>query len=981
MFDDTGQILISLGIDRTALERTLRDLHTLRDSLDSVSASVSDIEEVSYRAADVLQTEVARATEDIYSSVHQVREELNMTRLQRAQRGARTFGTRLMNIGRQLGERLMSLSHYGGFGTFGGYGGYGYTDTDAIGSWFGEISQNFSRLRESVLGMAGAAASAYSGLQSVVGGLTSIVGSAGVAAAALVAVGAVFVAFELHAYNVRKRFEEFTRGIEEEIEARRRLREAQQADVAELQKRINDLTAELEGQLGAARKLIVLSIREELPQYRAEAVNQLASLAHQAAQVAAAQGEDYNRALERFATEAVEKLSGTQVTSILYQMQSKRLGILGTGVGPVGDPTSGASVAAKIYPELQRVVDELGILLQAMEAASARAQRIEAIEQAQRRTALQAEMRDFARTGTAEALRDERTRLREQIAGVQALIKEYEALGVQNQEVAEAVKNANRELAQLVERQEALESIAAPLIEQREREAKAVEALVASIEADAEARRRAADMTSEEIARRRQEINAEIAETARAISLLRLQGAQSEAANAALQEYIQKMAQLRGETERLTRITEPLVMQREREADLRERITNRNTALIQAVMQFDEDMRQIEEQAYKDRAEIQRRYNERLVEIAAEAAKEAADAVKQYQEQLQSLRDEYLRGEAEAEQSYRERVINERIQFQRDEARAYEEHARRLQDILRDAQRREEDLIMARDFAALYQARRDTAYALEDANREFTEQRAERAREYSVRLADEAAQFEKERQQRAAEYAKRLADAQEQFNKERALAEQRRLEAINEARLAQDRERAVLEQNYRQQIELRRQALQRELADIADFGYRKAELERAALERGLQMIGATIDRFTARQIGLMNAELTRMQAAANAIQDQARRAVVQMPSPRARGGTVQYRAGGGAVYHGNLYYVNEPGSSRNEGFNNVPFPPNIGGIFIPLHDGMINGNVASNPRVSGGISLTFNVTAASDPQLTAEAIRRTVIQTVRQLLL
>lgn len=985
MFNASGleEISIRLGLDEGALRRALRGLSELEGAIDEVGESVDALGERSQDAGTRLTRAVRSASDDTMQAVDEVRQELNQTRLTRLRRGLAAAGGRVV---RYASERdLLGLQQM----RFMAYGSPLLNLANAAQSL--KSMGDEARTLEQYLG------DAQNTVMQFGSALMQLGLSAGVALAAASALTAALIAFEMHAQNVRRQFNAIIKKMEEEIEIRTRLAEMERSDPLELQQRIREQNEQRRIVLEAGRKVIIESLRSEAAQHRAERVNLLEEQAYQMASKALEAGQIKREEFEKFKDDMrraiVDALSESELVSLLLDMKSETMGFLGTGAGGMGDPTEGAKAAGAVIDRLVEANREIAIAMNAMKSAVERMERIRTIEGARRRLSVELEMREMGATGDRESLERERRQIAAQIANLQTLLAEYQKMDQQHQEVAEAIRQTNDELAQLQERQEALERVAAPLIEAREAETKRMEAqqreienLVAALDAEADARRQARTMSSEQLAERRREIMDEISATEHAIRKLKMQGESNKAAQEAIAEYNKKLESLRAETERLTRVTEPLIRQREREADLQERFENRNRALIEAVMRFDDDVRQIEEDTYKERAAIQQRYNERLVQIAQDAAKEAADAFKRLQEQLSDIRNEYLEGETSARQAYNERLVEQRVQFERDEVKAYEDHAKRLEGILRDAQRREEDLILARDFAALFQARRDTSYALQDANREFNEQRAERAREFAVRLSDEAAQFEKERQQRAVEYAKRLAEAQAQYQKERQLAEQRRIEALNEARVARDRERQELEIGYQRQLEARRQLLQRELADIADFGRRKAELERAALERGLQMIGAAIDRFTQQQIGKMNAEIARMQAAANAAAEAARRAAhQQLPAPRPPlpatrgGGSVRYYAGGGMIYKGDIALVNEPGSSRREGFNNVPFPP-VSGLFLPLKDGMINGNVARAPSAGNHVALTFNVTGAADPALTAEAIRKIVVRTMRDVL-
>lgn len=629
--------------------------------------------------------------------------------------------------------------------------------------------------------------------------------------------------------------------------------------------------------------------------------------------------------------------------------------------------------ASAVAGQLSQVLEQLTINESELANVRAREARQLQAQIALQDARLQNEARAAGRTLDADGLSAAREALQKQVEETENLIAALIDLGGGNEFAQEAIRGLNEELGVLLVRQRLLESETAPLVAAREREAQATreataetQRIIKALEDDAAARRAALQATSEGVAARRAEIVTEIDNARRVVERLRLQGGANEEAQRKIEEYTRKIEELSAETDRLTRITEPLVRQREREAQFQQQIEQRNAALTGAVLRYEDDVARIEEDAYKQRASVQQRYNDDLVNIAKRAADDAATALARLQERRAGLLIAAQQAERDAQNRAAQQRLDAQINYQRDEAKAASDHAQRLQDIQRNAQRREQDLILSRDFAGLFRSRRDTGFALEDANREAQQASGERAAQFRQQQADAAAAFEQDRQQRAAKFAQDLADAAVQYAKERALAEQKRAEAIalavqeRDAALQAARDAAIAAQNAR------KAAFQQELADIADFGRRKAEVERAALERGLQLIGATIDRYTAQQLARLGNEIARAEAARGRVEAAAR-------VSSGGGGVIQRRASGGAVQAGQSYLVNEPNSSGREGFNNTRFPPSLG-LFIPQTSGTVNKDMGGSP-----ISLTFNVTGTQDPQLTAQAIQRIVLRTLQEV--
>lgn len=357
--------------------------------------------------------------------------------------------------------------------------------------------------------------------------------------------------------------------------------------------------------------------------------------------------------------------------------------------------------------------------------------------------------------------------------------------------------------------------------------------------------------------------------------------------------------------------------------------------IIGAVKKYDDDVARIEEDALKRRADAQKNYNDALIAAAKRAADDATKALEALKERRSALARDFGRAEADATTKFQQDRLNAQIEYQRQEADAERDRVRRLEDIRKDAQRREFDLILNRDFAGLFASRLDTTRQIEDTNTEFGRGQQDRAAEFAQNQADAARAFELERQQRQAKYQQDLADAQAQYEKERAQIAQQRAQAIAEAQA--NRAKAIADDRaaYQQQLAARRQALQSELRTIADFGREKIKVEAEILKRGLEII---------RQLG----------ASASGSKPVTRRAT------------------GGPLMAGQPSLVNDGFKGQRESFNGAMLPGGMG-LFIPSKGGSVSPGAAPN------VDLTFNVTGGNDPAATAQAIRPMIERVLKEV--
>lgn len=365
---------------------------------------------------------------------------------------------------------------------------------------------------------------------------------------------------------------------------------------------------------------------------------------------------------------------------------------------------------------------------------------------------------------------------------------------------------------------------------------------------------------------------------------------------------------------------------------------DRRKNMADAVQKFNDDVKKIDDDYYQSRAESERKHADNLVEIAAKAAEDSEAALKKLEQRRTDLRRDFERGEVEASQKTQQDQLDLQIQAQRDEAKAFRDHQRNLEKIRKDAQDREFELILNRDFAGLFFSRRQTNKQLEEATGGFLADRTERARQTSERASDLARQAAQERAQRLATYQQNLADARAQYIQERAEIVAQKQDAINKAR----------------------EAHQRELADLATKYQRELQLRRTAIERELQLVSMSASARLRLEQQTQNALFQQAQRILQSVSAQQAAAVASYRGPNAA--RSNFRAGGGSVYPGQSYVVNDAYRGQRESFNGTPFPPGMG-MFFPMQAGNVS------PGTGPSINMPITISGAGDPAATARAVR------------
>lgn len=381
--------------------------------------------------------------------------------------------------------------------------------------------------------------------------------------------------------------------------------------------------------------------------------------------------------------------------------------------------------------------------------------------------------------------------------------------------------------------------------------------------------------------------------------------------------------------------------------NIRKEIEARNERLVDVQKSYEADVKAIDARAAEQRAEAQKRYNDRIVDIAAQAADDAARALKDLQGKQRELQRDAAREEQNAERQLQLDETKAQIAVQRDEAKALREHYRNLDQIRRDAQRQEADLILNRDFAGLFRLRERTGQQLDDANRDFLAERDERRTQLAENLSDLRRNFEAERAARRVALQQQLADARAAYVQERTEIETQRVAALAKARADRQRELAEVAADAARQRAVRRQAYIEELRQASLFANQRMTID-------AQVNAAYLTRA--------NATLNALNGAA------ARAATTTIPSSILR---LTRRDTGGPLGIGQLSTVNERIGQRERA--NGAWLPAGPGLFLPLQRTQVS------PGGGSQVALTFNI-SGNDPQAIARVVRNEVINVMERVI-
>lgn len=239
---------------------------------------------------------------------------------------------------------------------------------------------------------------------------------------------------------------------------------------------------------------------------------------------------------------------------------------------------------------------------------------------------------------------------------------------------------------------------------------------------------------------------------------------------------------------------------------------------VKLVQEYEADVLSVEEAARKAQADAADKYNDALVKAAQTAAKAAENALSKLQDQTAKLALSNQRGIEESGRKRQQDALNDLIKYQQADAKLARDHAENLLDIKRDADDKEQDLIAARDFAGLFRSRRDTSRQLETANRQFEQERADRAAAFAIANEDRARQYAFEDSERRIKYQQANADAKAQYDKELSQANAALIAARNQALQARNDQLNIAASKYNAELQLLQRSIQINL-QLKQAGY------------------------------------------------------------------------------------------------------------------------------------------------------------------
>jgi hypothetical protein len=337
----------------------------------------------------------------------------------------------------------------------------------------------------------------------------------------------------------------------------------------------------------------------------------------------------------------------------------------------------------------------------------------------------------------------------------------------------------------------------------------------------------AAKLTSGQNKQRQTDLENQIALIAQEIQLRQASGDMTKENTARLDELATQFAQLSTEESylagtgtELAKANDELVASEKKRTDS-----------IAAVQKFNTDSAAIEQRVLEQRAALQDKYNQSLIMIAQQAADAAADALQKLEDRRAQLLQDFQRNEADEQKKAELERQDKIIQFQRDETKALRDHEQSLRKIREDAQEREFDLILNRDFAGLFASRRQTTHDINASNEQFNQEQQDRLEAFKIELQDQIDQYQRDREARIAKYQQDLADAQAQFIKERIQIEANRRLALQKAQQQYQQELSLANQKYNAELAARKNAISAELQLIQQGAQARLSIEQALVQQ------------------------------------------------------------------------------------------------------------------------------------------------------
>lgn len=357
-------------------------------------------------------------------------------------------------------------------------------------------------------------------------------------------------------------------------------------------------------------------------------------------------------------------------------------------------------------------------------------------------------------------------------------------------------------------------------------------------------------------------------------------------------------------------------------------VSDRNARVATVQQKYEDDSATIQERALQKKADIEKRYADRLVEIARQAADAAEAALTKLTQQREDLLTGLNRDLDKSQRDAAAKELDIQITAQREEVKALRDHQREVEQIRKDANAREVEFLVTRNFQGLYLSRLQTSRDIERSNDQFGATRTDRQSELQGQFEDLKRATQRERQERLIAYQQALVDAQTAYKRELLQAQQKRAAELMLARQEEQAALTLASQAASNELRIRATMYQRDLQLAAQYGaaYVKThdQMMQALVNRAEQRLAMT----TGASGGSTGGGGTR--------------------------GAVYLRAGGGDLQAGQRALVNERPGQR-ESFNGVPFPPGLG-MFIPAQSGKVS------PGATGPITLNVYPSPGMDEE-------------------
>lgn len=268
--------------------------------------------------------------------------------------------------------------------------------------------------------------------------------------------------------------------------------------------------------------------------------------------------------------------------------------------------------------------------------------------------------------------------------------------------------------------------------------------------------------------------------------------------------------------------------------DAKEYTEKQNKELADATKKYNADLAKENEANLAKKADIEKKYQDNLIKAAETLADAGEKALQTLKDKRDDLLTNFRRGEASAAAKAQQKSLEDQIKYQEDSAKSAREHARDLRDIQQKAQQNEEDLIAARDFAGLFKSRRNTTIAIQNSNRDFQEQEAERQLQFQQKNESDARQYQFEQQQRLIAYQNQNQDAERQYNRQLAQAQANYQKSLQQNAAAKAQELQLEYQRHLQSVNILRSGIQSELSVISQGAQARIQLEAATQQALIQ---------------------------------------------------------------------------------------------------------------------------------------------------